>query len=191
VSNNQKYKRGYLYFGVICALLGCFVAWLLITGLLSGEVLVIDRLGGPNLMVSRVESPVSYWFAIIMHSVLSSILLIYGPAWSIHEYLKKPKIRDVDEKETIPAYCSRCKREGLIEPGVPESSYLVKCSICNSDFSYVWCKKCEIGGDLFENVKGHETSWRCPECKEVHKLPNNFYENSIYIKFNRMPNKGN
>lgn len=164
-------------------MLGGFIAWLLIDGLISGEVhVIIDD--GPNYDVSRDKSPAIYWFYILWYALLAGILFIFGTGWGIREYYRwGTKKKSPVNANTLPAYCSNCNKEGFIEADNFEADYLVICSKCHHKSSYGYCDQCETGGDFIEHVSGHKKDWSCPECNTGHELPEHFYNKPLYIKF--------
>lgn len=78
-------------------------------------------------------------------------------------------------------YCEECEREGFVR--FIGENFFVRCTICNSETAQVYCPKCDMGGQFVRNIKKHPSSWKCPQCKKIHQLPNDFYEHSELLYF--------
>jgi hypothetical protein len=87
----------------------------------------------------------------------------------------------ITEQEFIPIWCEDCNCQGYIFIDDPEKPCFVTCETCGWETSQVWCPKCGMGGGFVEEISKHPLSWDCPSCKTQHRLPRNFYKETVAL----------
>ncbi|MFW2373249.1 MAG: hypothetical protein ACN4GM_09015 [Gammaproteobacteria bacterium] len=75
--------------------------------------------------------------------------------------------------------CPECGLSGIADYDIFKPA-IFQCTYCNHVFSYIWCKKCGMGGDFLHNIELKPKTWKCFDCKSEITIPDSTY--SRYVK---------